>query len=163
RRLRDGHASHAEAVAHTGGESPQERCRGSARAEPHGGVVLDEPEGPASERTERFRWVEVHAFRPHNAIGLPPAAYPHRLLPLAIPYPPTPLGPPSPSFPHLLLRMNARIPPVLSRIARFGRLLAAPLSLRGWSPALWARCLSACWLCAMAGASPLRPSSPTFW
>src|SRR5213593_3815452 len=81
RRLRDGHAAHAEAVAHTGGESPHERCRGSARAEPHGGVVLDEPEGPASERTERFRWVGVHAFRTHNTIGSLLPAYPHGLLP----------------------------------------------------------------------------------
>src|SRR3989454_1029699 len=107
RRLRDGHASHAEAVAHAGGESPQERCRGSARAEPHGGVVLDDPEGPASERTERFRWVEVHAFRPHNTIRSPPPAYPHGLLP-----------------------RTAGIPPVLALIARARRMRAWTLSLR---------------------------------
>src|SRR5439155_1135520 len=76
-------------------------------AEPHGGVVLDEPEGPASERTERFRWVEVHAFRPHNTIGSLLPAYPLGLLP-----------------------RTAGIPPVLALIARARRMRAWTLSLR---------------------------------
>ena len=75
RGLGHGHTTHAEAVAHAGGERPHERRCGPARAEPHGGVVLDEPEGPARESTERFRCVELHAFRTHNTIPeLPPAS-----------------------------------------------------------------------------------------
>src|SRR5439155_16418342 len=53
-----------EAVAHAGGEHPHERRGGPARAEPHDGVVLDEPEGPACESAERFRCVELHVPAP---------------------------------------------------------------------------------------------------